>query len=166
MNQPRLILCDRNPGIVREWKRVFWNNPEVRILDRDILTVGEPGLDVTLVAPGNSYGIMTGGLDLDIARRFPNLENRIQTHAPIPVGEARRFETGDDHIPHILYAPTMLSAKDVSSTRNAYRAFRAVLRFNLDRLLVPGLCGGVGRMAANHIAEQMYWAYIGLELAA
>jgi O-acetyl-ADP-ribose deacetylase (regulator of RNase III) len=151
-----LTLCDTNPEMVRAWGDHL-GSLGAGIRHGDILKFPA----VCIVAPGNSYGLMSGGLDLAIAKRFPGLEDRVQAEAPIPVGEVRLFETEDSLIPRVLYAPTMETAKDVSKTSNAFLVLRAILRFCDGRaVVVPGLCAGVGRMPCDIVARQMAAAYI------
>jgi O-acetyl-ADP-ribose deacetylase (regulator of RNase III) len=168
----RIYLVDRDAQLVAAWREVFREFSEIVPERRDFF---EQPADA-MASPGNSFGIMDGGLDLAIRNVLgPKIERRVQTmlaekhHAELPVGGAEIVETGDDRWPALVYAPTMRVPDDVSRTTNAYVAFRAILlavrRHNatnkrpIRSLLCPGLCTGVGAMPARRAAAQMRIAY-------
>ena len=61
----QLILCDTNQYVVEDWKK-YLKEPFIEVVQGSIL---EQKAD-TMVAPGNSFGYMDGGLDLIIDRFF------------------------------------------------------------------------------------------------
>ena len=159
-----ILLVDRNIELVEAWKDVF--PPNVPIMQGDVLETRA----TTLVAPGNSSGSMTGGLDLAIAQKWPGIESRVRGHAPMEVGSVTLVPFLSDHVgyKYLLYAPTMWGAMDVSHTENAYLTMRAILAcatsspFSsavVGTVVIPGLCSGVGRMPAREVARQMVRAY-------
>jgi O-acetyl-ADP-ribose deacetylase (regulator of RNase III) len=91
-------------------------------------------------------------------------------HGELPVGCAEIVETGESRWKYLIAAPTMRVPEPVSSTINAYLAFRAALvaaeNFNkgqgrraIDSLVCCGLATGVGGMSASRCASQMRIAY-------
>jgi len=168
----RIVLVDREASLVAAWREVFRGFPEVVPECRDFFA--EPA--DAMVSPGNSFGIMDGGLDAAIRDTLgPSLEMRVRTmlaerhHGELHVGGAELLETGDGRWPLLVFAPTMRVPDDVSRTTNAYVAFRAILlavrRHNeggarpIRSLVCPGLCTGVGAMPARRSAAQMRVAY-------
>jgi len=160
-----ILLCDTNVEMVAAWRVYF--GLRVPIVHKSVFNVPAS----VLVAPGNSVGLMSGGLDLAIARQFPGVEVRVQQAIEelgrdLPIGDSVLASTGEPSggakFAFIRYVPTMRIAQDVSETKNAYLAMQAILRHNNDVLIVvPGLCTGVGKMPVMQAAEQMYRAYTG-----
>ncbi len=168
----RIVLVDRGAELVAAWTETFAPFPEVVAERRDYFAAPADAM----VAPGNSFAIMDGGLDKairDVIGR--GVEARVQKrlaevhHAELPVGGAEIVETNDERWPLLVYAPTMRVPDDVSRSTNAYLAFRAILlavrRHNevggrrIDTLLCPGLCTGIGAMPDRRCAVQMRIAY-------
>ena len=119
-----------------------------------------------LVAPGNSFGWMDGGLDLQLVERFGDgLEQRVQEaiatdwvgEAPVGTWVTVRLDTDR----WLVYAPTMRVPMVLPpDTVAPYLAMRAVLhaaRQLPERVSigVPGLGTGVGRVPAATFARQV-----------
>ncbi len=165
-----ITLCDLSPGLVRAWRTAFAAFPGATVLQGDLLDVEADAY----VSPANSFGIMDGGIDAILNRRFPHVESRVQAAIArvgtmLPVGEALIVETGDPDVPYLVCAPTMELPSRVSHTNNAFRAMHAILSavelYNVENrdvirsVAVPGLCTGVGDMAPDLAAMQMAGAY-------
>ncbi len=167
-----LVMRATNPEMVLAWMQYFSDPGPWSIGSGDLLR--EKG-DAAL-SPANSYGHMDGGIDLAYRSLFGlGIQNRVQKvigerfDGLLPVGKAIIVPTNHDRIPHLVVAPTMERPKNVADTDNARRAMRAalveILRYNdyqrskgddlLHRVLVPGLCTGVGRMDPFDSARQM-----------
>lgn len=124
-----------------------------------------------IVAPGNSFGLMDGGLDAEIARAFPCLQQEIQAEiearyfGELPVGMAIRREVWTPGARSggavVVYAPTMQVPMPIRGTANVYYAMLAVLRFLIDatlkpeRIYVPLLGGGAGGLTVEESMTQM-----------
>ena len=174
MEEPvQIILCDQQPGLVREWRKHFQSHPEVEIRLGDLMDVDADAY----VSPANSYGWMDGGIDLELRHRFMagDIETKVQTiiarrGGALPVGEAIIVETEDADVPYLVAAPTMEVPSYVGMTSNAYKAMSALLkavsRFNqrennsISSIAIPGLCTGVGGMEPRVAALQMHQAYV------
>ncbi len=59
----RVLLVDRQGALARAWREAFDEIDEVEVLEDDYFTHPADAM----VSPANSFGIMDGGLDLDIA---------------------------------------------------------------------------------------------------
>jgi O-acetyl-ADP-ribose deacetylase (regulator of RNase III) len=167
----RLILCDLNEWMVAAWGEAFAGCPDVEVYEGDLLEMAADAY----VSPANSFGDMSGGIDLDLRLRFgQQLEDAVQgairnIGGMLPVGQALVVETGDGEVPYLVCAPTMEVPMHVAHTNNAYLAMRAALRaverFNekhpgaIQSIGVPGLCTGVGEMPPEVAARQMRAAY-------
>lgn len=137
------------------------------------------GFDDTdcIVVPGNSFGIMDGTLDLDIATRYEGVEKRVRDaiatswHGELPVGASVVVpippvngvrERG--HAKYLCYSPTMRMPTLVPKTLNAYLACRGALVAcsaypDIETVVVPMLCVGVGKMEASRAAHQIRCAW-------
>lgn len=169
---PRITLCDTSPEIVDAWIDTFRDLDAVEIRQGDLLEVRCD----SIVAPANSFGDMSGGLDKHIDDHFKGAAQRAVVEAirseflgELPVGAALVVSLPPPTRVTIIAAPTMRVPGNVSNGLNAYLAMRATLvavvrhnRRNVERLNhlgVPGLCTGVGGMRPAVSAVQMRAAY-------
>jgi O-acetyl-ADP-ribose deacetylase (regulator of RNase III) len=165
-------LRDIDPKVVQAWTIHFRGLANVSISVGDIFELKADAI----VSPANSFGYMDGGIDLVYVQRFGwELQDRLQSHlkeqhdGELPVGQATIVETLDREIPYLISAPTMRAPANVSTTLNAYLAFRAAIRavkhHNVENempirsVLCPGLCTAIGRMSPDLAARQMAAAY-------
>jgi O-acetyl-ADP-ribose deacetylase (regulator of RNase III) len=164
-----ILSCYHNPSLGDAWRKLFVGEP-VEITERSLLDLECDAI----VSPANSFGIMDGGLDWDIRERFGHqieerVQDAIQRFGPreLLVGEAMSLHTHDEKIPWLIVAPTMRvpMSYGIAESVNAYLAMKAaLLEFmddfsELETLVVPGLCTGVGRMKPETAAWQMFTAY-------
>jgi len=172
MTLESFYLRDIDADIVRAWKEHFQGLDAVQISKGDIFELKADAI----VSPANSFGYMDGGIDLVYIRRFGwELQDRLQARlkdqhdGELPVGQATIVETLDAAIPFMVSAPTMRIPMNVSTTVNAYLAFRAAIRAvkrhnaesgrPIRSLLCPGLCTAIGMMPPGVAAKQMVTAY-------
>ncbi|CAL1548733.1 unnamed protein product [Lymnaea stagnalis] len=186
-------LRDINQELVTEWTECFKAYPTTVKPSHGDICVGAPAADA-IVCPGNSFGFMgKGAMDSAIINYFgqdiqDNLQEviRDEYEGELLVGQAvilgglDRTERNMAHnwsnmnqgdpITYLITAPTVRVPQNVSTTPNAYLAFRAVIlavrKHNLDhktspirQVLVPGLVSGGGRMPVKRCAMQMLEAY-------
>ena len=167
-----LSLCDRDPAVARALAGAFGDVDGVEVLAGDLLA-----LDCdALVSPANSFGDMGGGIDQQIDRFYAGAAQRAvmdriagRFRGELPVGAATILGMTTRRFPFLVVAPTMRVPGRVPMTLNAYLAMRAALASVLDHnegglarigsVAVPGLCTGVGGMAADEAALQMRAAY-------
>jgi len=167
-----LLLRDQSPEMVMAWLEAFSDDGPWSIGSGDILRTKADAI----VSPANSYGYMDGGIDLAYRNLFGlGLQNRLHTviqrdfNGCLPVGHAVVIPTLKESIPHMVAAPTMERPRNVANTENAYVAMKAALeavqKFNerstapIQKILVPGLCTGIGRMDPFVSAKQMRRAF-------
>lgn len=169
MDWLRLTLCDIHPAMCDAWARAFDGLPNVEIVCGRFEDV--PEWDA-IVAPGNSFGIMDGGLDLAIAEYFGgDLADRVQMAIRIyyageqPIGTALLLPTLALPRPWLIYAPTMRIPMRIPS-ENVYLAMAAVLRAlnddsscDLNTVLIPALGMGTGGVPYDEGARLMALAY-------
>lgn len=168
----RVHLCDSNPEVAAALAAWFHDVDAAEVLVGDLL---ELACDA-LVAPANSFGDMSGGLDKRIddfhggeAQR--RLMQRIagRWHGELPVGSADVLALPSRRFPFLVVAPTMRVPGRISGTIHAYLAFRAALAAVVDHnrgdgprisgLAASGLGTGVGGMGGEEAAAQMRAAY-------
>lgn len=164
-----IILTDMNEDVCAAFRHLF-RHRLVSVEEGDLFEVAADAY----VSPGNSHGIMDGGLDRQLRARFPGVEVSVQRAIDqrgglLPVGQAVIVETYDSDVPFLVCAPTMVVPSGLCSTRNVHAAMLAVLRavseYNLSAddaiqsVAIPGLGTGVGRLAPDAAASQMRAAF-------
>lgn len=172
----KVILFDTNPRMVEAWKvaftgvEVFSVNNSLRIGNVDVRKLTDVD---AVVSPANSFGIMTGGIDLVYKEMFgDSIEHAAcaiasaRENCQVPVGKAALLKTNHSGIPFMIMAPTMPNHRTpVPFTNHAYLAFRAALTVAMDHshniktLACPGLCTASGGMYPMVAAQQMRRAY-------
>lgn len=159
-----LMLYDRNPEVVFAWTELFAGYEGVRLGCGDLLTARVDAV----VSPANGLGFMDGGIDLAYRNLFGlAIQRRAQMvieqrfGGEIPVGEAFIVPTGHGRITRVIVAPTMKTPRDIRGTDNVYRATKAALTCSLgadppiERLGIPGMGTGIGRMDPHDSARQV-----------
>jgi O-acetyl-ADP-ribose deacetylase (regulator of RNase III) len=141
-----------------------------------------------IVSPANGFGLMDGGFDGALTRRYgQQLAERVQERilrdfaGEQPVGTAFVTNLTDERVvghpqtpnagPWLIHAPTMRVPADIRGTSNVYAAMKAILLAVRDhprfvagrRLATPGLGTLTGRMTAEAAATQMRqaWEHVG-----
>lgn len=165
----RLLLCDARSDIAEAWHYAFHDCDECEIWEGSLFSLDADAM----VSPANSFGDIGGGIDKHIDDFYENKAQdavmkaiRSEFFGELPVGMALVVPMQTTRFPFLLVAPTMRTPGDVSSTINAYLAFRALLvavhKHNqnatnkpIRSIAVPGLCTGVGGMEAGIAAAQM-----------
>lgn len=164
----KIILANyKNSELADAWKQYFQFESDVDIVEGDILAMEWDAL----VAPGNSFGFMDGGIDLLISRKYgwaiqTELKKRIAESdiQELLVGQAELLPIPDSS-KFIIYAPSMRvpTSHLIAQSVNAYLAMKAALviaqMHNIEVLAIPGLCTGTGGMKPEVAAKQMFEAY-------
>lgn len=162
----QVVLFHPDAQAVRQIEEAVKNLDFVTVLCTSYEELHESGLalDGSVVAAGNSFGIMDGGLD-EVMRRVHAgdiqalIQGRIAKFygVELPVGcEVSVFSLDGQHI---IYAPTMQIPMEIRWTDNVYRAARAAAnRARIDGeelLFVPLLGTGAGGMPLMEALEQI-----------
>lgn len=124
-----------------------------------------------MTAAGNSYGVMGGGIDLQIAKFFPKIEEYIRhciqesCNGELMVGSSLYIPIyGYDNWEGLFYTPTMRAPSSIKGTDNVYKATYATLirigmikniQANISTLVMPGFGGNCGQVPPRSIARQM-----------
>lgn len=128
------------------------------------------------VTAGNSFGLMTAGIDAVVVQRFsPQLMERVQVHimneylGEQPVGTAFILPTDDPTLPYVCHAPTMRVPGTIEGTDRVYTAtwaaLLAVMAHNrtaptpINIVAMPAMGTGFGRVPYHEAARQMATAY-------
>lgn len=172
----KIILCDTNADICAEWEKKFKGEEDVSVVNAKFQDLAAADI---LVCPGNSFGIMDGGMDAAI-RDMMGMQVQTDVQAGIrsyfwgemPPGSALFFVTGNIKFPFIIYASTMRLPSRVPESNNAYLAMLGTMirvqhvkkdmaqtGRQLDKVVIPGFCGGSGAMRPSDVAGQMWAAY-------
>jgi O-acetyl-ADP-ribose deacetylase (regulator of RNase III) len=128
------------------------------------------------VTAGNSFGLMTAGIDAAVVRRFgeplmQQVQHRIMDEyfGEQPVGTAFIVPTEHPEIPFLAHAPTMRVPGSIEGTDKVYNATWAALlaihahnRVSERKIAVaafPAMGTGFGGMPHGEAARQMAAAY-------
>lgn len=162
-----LILYHPNADVCAELERMTKDAPDVTVLHASYeeLHTRKITLCGKVVAAGNGFGIMDGGLGYAMRQahgmRLQTLVQRAiaREYGPeLPVGCAVKVEADDGQA--VLYAPTMQVPMRITGTDNVYRAaraatHRAMLADDNLRLFMPLLGTGAGGMSLHDALRQI-----------
>lgn len=159
-------LFDTNSTLCWEWQRAFEGLP-VRVLNCSLEQLSSYDY---LVTPGNSFGAMSGGLDLAVRNVLgydfqDNLQMWIMTNFPygLPVGDIAIIETLDDtKFKNVMYTPTMRTPSSV----DAFTVMHIMARITMQAIsrpdksfAIPGLGTGCGCLYPRDAAFAMRAGY-------
>jgi O-acetyl-ADP-ribose deacetylase (regulator of RNase III) len=162
---PKVHLRDNNAILVDSWKKYF-KDTTVEISQGDIFEHKAQAI----VSPANSFGFMSGGIDLAYRDKFGlSVEKLVQKnidmhyYGELAVGQALSVPMRGQDYKHLIVAPTMRIPMNVDNTMNAYLAFRAALlrakAIDVESIICPGIATGAGKMCVDMAARQMFIAY-------
>lgn len=125
-----------------------------------------------MVTAGNSFGMMDGGIDGHVNYYFDYIQPVVvdeifkKWRGECPVGAAVMVPVPNTQMgcKYLCYAPTMRTPSVVATTHNAYLATRAALLAcsiyeDINHIIMPMLCLGVGRMHPADILHQVSCAW-------
>jgi O-acetyl-ADP-ribose deacetylase (regulator of RNase III) len=166
------IIVALNQDVVDAFKNEFDELPNFTIKRSNILQIKSADC---IVSPGNSYGLMDGGVDGDINYALDFIDSKVIRpyiqqvyHGEQPVGTCDIFQTNQTSFKYLAHTPTMRVPQSVVQTNNAYIAMRALLieilkhntiRKDIQTVLMTGFCCGHGQYDAKRSAKEMRLAY-------
>lgn len=169
----KLYLVDTNAQVCDAFRKYFGKYDSVQVFQCPFQEL--PEFDC-MVSPANSFGSMSGGVDLHIRNFFgKDLETSVQEYIRTayygeqPVGTSFIVETKHPKHPYLAHTPTMRLPMDIRGRDNVYNAMRglmiALLNFNKanDERIKTVACTGfgtmVGKMDPEKAIGQMELAY-------
>jgi len=162
----KIYLCAREDNLFNAWKSFCSHNDFVTVTRQDIMSIEAEAL----VSPANSFGFMTGGIDLHYKNYFgqiieDDLRRKIglEFNHELLVGQAASVEVFNPpqlvKYKYMIAAPTMRVPENVSHTINAYLATKAALiealRIDVSTIVFPGLGTGTGGILPEDCAKQV-----------
>jgi O-acetyl-ADP-ribose deacetylase (regulator of RNase III) len=166
----KYFLCYRQEPLGDAWRHYFSGQPSVEIVTGDICRLPCDAI----VSPANSFGFMDGGLDHQISEHFGwDLQDRVQKAIQarplreLLIGEAIVVPTESARTPWLVVAPTMRVPMRIRTAINAYLAMKAILlavrehrqEIPIESVAIPGLGTGIGQLAPEVCASQMWQAF-------
>lgn len=163
----KLTLFDVNQTLCNEWERVFKDYPNIKVICTELDKLESHDL---LVTAGNSYGIMTGGIDFFVNKLCnykaqPLVQQEIKNYwGRLPEG---KFVVVDiDKITKgkfkgLIYSVTMEKPKKIPPS-NIYNCFDAILSVYKDTDYSIACCGLgtlTGGISEKECAQAMKLAY-------
>jgi O-acetyl-ADP-ribose deacetylase (regulator of RNase III) len=169
----KVILVDINEDVVKAWRDIFIDNPEVEVHHGSML---DQQVDAW-VTPTNSMGRMNGGLDQVLKDHFgASIEGAVQKDietlygGTMPVGAATCVATGGAKPSFLISTPTMVGCSDnISQTQNVAFACAAALQAvhihnrkspdTIESVAIAGLGAQTGQVPVEVCARLMWSAY-------
>lgn len=172
----KLHFVDTNQSVIQALMETFKHDAKYSLGRFEDM---KDGWDA-IVSPGNSFGIMDGGIDLAIRDYFGmTVQNNVQDVIRMshfgeqPVGTSFTTTTGSKLHPWLVHSPTMSVPQPIGHTQNVYYAMLATLhaverhnRFNSEKIetvVCPGLGTLTGQVLPGTAAIQMRLAYENFE---
>ena len=167
----KITFVDPNEIICEELRKCFLSNDSVNVVTGIFSDVKKYDC---IVSPGNSFGLMDGGIDYYIVDYFgkivmENVQKRILSdfRGEQPCGTSIIVETGNINHPWIAHTPTMrIPSKifDGDVYRSMWSMLLAVWNFNkvesrINEILCSGLGTGYGQVKPEIAAHEMYAAW-------
>jgi O-acetyl-ADP-ribose deacetylase (regulator of RNase III) len=169
----RLILVAPNYNLATAFQERFAYLPNVEVANCGFERLASYDC---LVSPGNSFGMMDGGVDAAITEFFgKSLMARVQQQilddylGEQSVGTSIIVATGHPQHPWLAHTPTMRVPMPIVGTDIPYMAMWAMLlavrhhnRYadrQITTIACPGLGTGIGRIPPTEAARQMALAY-------
>jgi O-acetyl-ADP-ribose deacetylase (regulator of RNase III) len=162
----KIYLCAREDDLFNAYKAFCGYHDFVVATKQDIMLIEADAL----VSPANSFGFMTGGIDLHYKNYFGQvIEDDLRKiigsefNNELLVGQAISVKISDRpplvKYKYMIAAPTMRVPENVSHTINAYLAAKAALiealRIGVDSIVFPGLGTGTGGLLPTDCAKQV-----------
>lgn len=156
----KLILYDIDKNMCNAWKKYFKDTKNVEIKNCSF----EDLESEYVVTAGNSYGIMSGGLDLAVRGYYgQSIQDLIQLviveqyNGFLSIGESIVIHTEDPLKENLIYAPTMRLPQKSDITYIFYVFSKLLQKYN--NFACPGLCTATGGIPVDLCAKIMKDAY-------
>lgn len=156
----KLILFDLNKDLCKAWEKEFQSYYNIRIENCSF----EQLKSDYVVTAGNSYGWMTGGIDLAVRNYYGQwIQDYIQScilnkyGRYLPVGHNILINTDDLLKPHLIYAPTMPVPMYIDKI-DVFYVFAKLLQ-EYESFACCGLGTLTGGISEEDCAKQMRLAY-------
>lgn len=172
----QIKFFDFNKNVVDAFELFFKDVENVEVLNCDISKL--PKVDY-LVTAGNSFGWMTGGIDLAVRNLFGiGIQDDVQSaiiryaNGKLPIGNSIILNLRNNNICNsLIYLPTMETPQQVSD-RYVFIVFYSLMAHLIDNGLlspettvaIPGLCCGTGGVNPQVMAMRLREAYNILQL--
>lgn len=176
----RLIFVDSTDSLIFNLRQAFLGIPNVTGVKADLLSICSQVNGVkAIVCPGSSHGkqdatsstlsCFTNGIPLtNVTQKL--IDQRFLGQQPIGTALIIPCLSAHQLVSFIVYAPTMMILEDVSTTYNAYSAFRAALleifkhnacqdTLNITSVICHGFTASAGLSNHEATAKQMRLAW-------
>ncbi len=162
----KIYLSAREDDLFRAWKLHCAEYDFVTVTKQDIMIIDAEAI----VSPANSFGFMTGGIDLHYKNYFGQyIEDDLRTkinlefNADLCVGQATSVKVFNPpptiKYKYMIAAPTMRMPECVAHTINSFLAAKAALieanKLKVESIVFPGLGTGTGGMLPEDCAKQV-----------
>jgi len=167
-------FCVPNREAFEIARAIFADIPTIKVSNTSITAAQYSAI----ISAGNSFGEMNGGIDgiintlLSAYTPSRYIQEDVKSVinnkyiGELPVGTSILVKTNHPRYTSLIYTPTMRVAENVSTTLNAYLAFRSSLNTMIQHGISSGssplFCTGAGAMSINKSCSQMKEAYLSI----
>jgi O-acetyl-ADP-ribose deacetylase (regulator of RNase III) len=162
----KIYLLDQSEAMADAWKEAFGDTTEIEIVQNDFHHFMETHEPEVIVNAGNSFGEMTGGIDLAISEFFGwGLQKRVQAKiekecfGEQPVGSVLVIENIDGIDTKLYHVPSMRLPQIIVEPLTIYQCTRVALMTAIKEkagsIVLPAFGGGCGEVPPSIIAKQM-----------
>ena len=160
----KIIFYDVNMNMCKAWAKIFKDVSEV-----EVLNVPFEDIKATyVVTAGNSYAIMTGGIDLAVRDYFGyEIQDVLQEvlffelKHKLKVGDNIIINTNDVNKPKLVYAATMETPSKINPKIiyiTTYNILKSCYKQD-GNIAICGLGSGTGGVPYEIVAKENYDAY-------
>lgn len=166
-----IYLLDIDKKMTEEWNQQFNGKKDVIVVNDDFecFMNHHQGIEA-VVSPGNSFGIMDGGLDQAIVDYFGiDVQNATQKYikkaylGEQPVGTSFSISIPGDKDCHLIHTPTMRIPQVILDPRIIYTCMRSTLvemkKSNYKEVVIPAFGHCTGAVPSPVVAYLMRKGY-------
>ena len=152
-----ITLFDHDPEICAAWREVLGDLPGVTITQCELRDLPP---QTYLATAGNSYGIMTGGIDLAVRDLYgievqDAIQNHILASGPVPIGGCVIVEMPEKKHKNIVYAPTMDRPRPAWMHGVCMAVLSVLMATGEESVALPGMGTGTGALGPLEAAKAM-----------
>lgn len=162
-NFDKIVLYDVNENLCKCWEKYFKKYINIGLVEVRNVDFKDLQFD-SVVTAGNSYGWMTGGIDLAVREYYGQwIQDEIQyvilknKNKCLAVGDSIIIYTDNVIKPKLIYAPTMDMPKTITKSDVFYVFSKLLEKYN--SFACCGLGTLTGGLTNEECAESMLAAY-------
>lgn len=173
----KIYIVEYNHKFIQPLKLTFSFEKNIEVIEDDLVNFVNNNRDKIdcIVSPANSFGQLTGGFDLAIAKSFKcDIQKYVDEYikdnfyGEQVVGSSFYIKPNDDTL-SLIHTPTMTVPSKIIDYQLIYHCMRSTLicalKNDVKSIIIPVFGGECGCVPINDAARYMYKAYKQIALA-